>query len=102
MPRYRRKRGRYRGGSSKGRDVRVYTLRGRRGRVNYVGITNNPRRRAAQHRRDGKEARLRVETGGMSRKAARRSESARLASHRRRHGGRNPRYNQTKSGGPKF
>ena len=43
-----------------------YTIRGRGGRVKYVGITNNPRRRAAQHRRSGKRGQLRVETGGMS------------------------------------
>ena len=46
--------------------MRGYTIRGRGGRVNYVGITNNPRRRAAQHQRSGKRGRLKVETGGMS------------------------------------
>ena len=99
MPRYGRKRSRYRGSSSKGRAVRGYTLRGRGGRVNYVGISNNPRSRAVQHRRAGKSGRLRVETGGMSRKSARRWEGTRLAGHRRRHDGKNPRYNKTRSGG---
>jgi len=79
--------------------VRGYTLRGKGGRINYVGITNNPRRRAAQHRSSGKRGRLRVETGAMSRGAARRWEGARLAGYRNRNRGRNPRYNKTRSGG---
>ena len=52
--------------------LRGYTIRGRGGRVKYVGITNNPSRRAAQHRRSGKRGQLRVETGGLSRGKARR------------------------------
>ena len=58
--------------SSRGRPVKGYTIRGKGGRVKYVGITNNPRRRAAQHRCSGKRGRLKVETGGMSRGKARR------------------------------
>ena len=76
-----------------------YTIRGRGGRVKYVGITNNPRRRAAQHRRSGKRGQLRVETGGMSRGKARRWEGAKLARFRKSNRGRNPTYNKTRSGG---
>ena len=54
--------------------MRGYTIRGKGGRVRYVGVTNNPRRRAAQHQRSGKRGRLKVETGGMSRGKARRWE----------------------------
>lgn len=66
--------------------------------MNYVGITNNPRRRAAQHRRSGKRGRLQVETGGMSREKARRWEGAKLARFRKKNKGRNPLYNETRSG----
>ena len=79
-----------------------YTLRGKGGRTNYVGITNNPSRRAAQHRRAGKRGRLKVETGGMSRGKARRWEGAKLARFRKSNRGRNPTYNKTRSGGWKF
>ena len=63
------------------------------GRIKYVGITNNPRRRAAQHRRAGKSGRLRVETGGLSRGKARRWGGAKLARFRKRIKGRNPTHN---------
>ncbi|MDE2751666.1 MAG: hypothetical protein OXI83_03725 [Gemmatimonadota bacterium] len=79
--------------------MRGYTIRGAGGRVNYVGITNSPRRRATQHRRSGKRGQLRVETGGMSRSKARRWEGARLARFRKQNKGRNPTYNRTRSGG---
>ena len=96
MARRRRSSGRRR------RAVRGYTLRGKGGRVNYVGISKNPRKRVAQHRKAGRRGRLRVETTGMSRKAARRWEGTTLARHRRRHRGKNPRYNKTRSGGWKY
>ena len=79
--------------------VRGYTLRGRRGRVNYVGITNNPARRHGEHKQEGKPGSLKIETRPMSRSAARRWEGARLAAYRRNHGGNNPRHNKTRSGG---
>ena len=59
--------------------VRGYTIRGRYGLIKYVGVTNNPARRAQEHRHSGKRGTLRVETGGMSRSSARKwSESASL------------------------
>ena len=79
--------------------MRGYTIRGRGGRVKYVGITSSPRRRAVEHRHSGKRGRLKVETGGMSRQKARRWEGARLARFRKSNRGRNPTYNKTKSGG---
>ena len=76
------------------RPVYGYTIRNRRGRVQYVGTTNNPRRRAAQHRKAGKRGRLKVQSKHRSRRAARQWERKRLASHRRRNRGRNPRIQQ--------
>ena len=79
--------------------MRGYVIRGRGGRTNYVGITNNPRRRAAEHRRSGKRGRLQVVTGGMPRGKARRWEATKLARFRKSNRGRNPTYNKTRSGG---
>lgn len=84
------------------KDVYGYTLRGKRGRINYVGETNNPKRRAAQHRKSGKRGRFRIENVFSSRNQARVWEAGKLRGYRRRHGGRNPRYNKTRSGGWKF
>lgn len=78
--------------------VRGYTLRGRSGRVRYVGVTDNPSRRAAQHRRDGKTSKMHVENRHASRAAALRWERLRLASYRKHHGGKNPPLNKTRSG----
>lgn len=82
------------------RPVYGYSLRGWDGETRSVGITNSPNRREAQHRRLGKRGRLVVETEGMSRQQARRWEAGRLADHRKRYRGRNPRYNKTDTGGP--
>ena len=93
----------YRGTAAKppagSRGVQGYTLRGKNSRVDYIGVTNNPSRRAGEHKRDGKRGSMRVETLSMSRASARRWESAKLATYRQNHGGKNPRHNQTRSGG---
>ena len=77
--------------------VRGYTLRSRRGKVLYVGTTNNPRRRAVEHRRSGKDGRMQVETLGLPR-GFRRWEARTLARHRQQNKNRNPRYNKTRTG----
>ena len=77
-----------------------YSIKDRRGKTKYIGTTNNPTRRAAEHRKTGKLARgdkLAVETRAVQRKSAERVEAAKLASHRRRHG-RNPKHNTTNDG----
>ena len=76
-----------------------YTIRGRAGRIAYVGISNDPHRRAEQHGMDGKRGKLRVETPAMSRSEARQWETKRLDTYRRNHSGKNPRHNKTRSGG---
>ena len=75
----------------------VYSYR-ERVRATYFGLTKYPRRRAAQHQRDGKKGRMKIEASFSSYRAARRSEASRLFNFRRKHG-RNPRYNKTDSGG---
>ena len=89
---------RYRRKAQKGRPVWGYTLRGRNGRVRYVGLTNNPSRRAAQHRRDGKTGRMTLEARHVRRSVALNWERSRLAAHRRHHGGKNPSLNKTRNG----
>lgn len=78
-----------------------YSIKSSRGRTKYIGVTNNPSRRASEHRESGKLTRgdrFRVETRPVSRADAERVESAKLASYRRSHRGRNPRHNTTRSG----
>ena len=78
--------------------VKGYTIRGRLGRVTYIGVTNNPKRRAEEHERSGKKGTLKVETKGMSRRQAENWEGKRLSGYRRKHRGNNPKYNKTRNG----
>ena len=84
------------------RPVRGYTLRGRNGRIKYVGVTNSPGRRAAEHRKSGKTGKMKVEGTHRSRASALKWERRRLANFRRNHAGKNPSMNKTKHGGWKY
>ena len=97
MPRYGSGGARRSSGGQRG--VRGYSLRGRNGRINYVGVTNNPGRRATEHKQSGKRGSMKVETRGMSREAAQRWEARRLDTYRRNHEGKNPPSNRTRGGG---
>ncbi len=89
----------FRGDSRRsGKGVRGYTLRGKYGKINYVGTTNNPGRRAGEHRSEGKPGRLRTETRPMTRGSAKRWEANRLKTYRSNHGGKNPPHNRTREG----
>ena len=90
--------GNWRGRRRTQRPVRAYTLRGRNGRVRYFGVTNNPSRRAAQHKHDGKTGKMHVEKTYVKRTDALKWERQKLAAYRRRHGGKNPPLNKTRSG----
>ena len=81
-----------------GRDTAVYTLRGSRGEITYVGSSNNLERRAGEHERSGKRGTLRKETTRMTQQGARRREAERLETYRRNHGGKNPPQNKTRHG----
>jgi len=90
---------REKGGLTGVRNVVGYTLRSRRDKILYVGITNHPEARAEEHWDDGKRfSHLQVETRPMSRAYARKWEAKRLASYRR-FTGYNPMYNYTDDGG---
>ena len=86
------------GGRPSGNGVRGYTLRGKNGKINYVGTTNNPSRRAAEHKAEGKPGKLQAETRPMSRDSAEGWEKNRLSTYRDNHGGKNPPANKTKNG----
>ena len=72
-----------------------------RDEVVYVGITTSPRRRAQQHRQDGKVGELRVLVRFRSRVEARVWERNKLIAFRHKYG-RLPRYNRTPTGGRRW
>ena len=77
-----------------------YALVNGKGATKYIGTTNNPSRRAAEHRKTGKLGngdKLVVQTRAVSRESSERVETAKLASHRLQHGG-NPKHNTTNDG----
>ena len=82
-----------------GKTVQYVIVNGK-GEPKYVGTTNNPSRRAGEHRKTGKLGngdKLVVQTRAVSRESGERVEAAKLASHRRQHGG-NPKHNTTNDG----
>ena len=80
------------------RDTAVYTLRGPKGEITYIGRSNNLDRRAREQRRAGKTGTMRKESPRMTTEGASRQERARLATYRRNHNGQNPRHNKTNWG----
>ena len=67
------------------RNTLKYTIR-RRNKITYAGITNNPKRRAAEHKRAGKRGKLRIEGRRVSRSSARKWERTTIENYRRRNG----------------
>jgi len=77
-----------------------YSIKDQRGNTKYIGTTNNPARRATEHRESGKlgkQDKLVVETKPIPRTSAERVEAAKLRSHRQNNG-RNPKHNVTSDG----
>ena len=76
----------------------TYALHEGRKKV-YIGTTDNPDRRVREHEAEGKRfTRMDVTSRRMTEEGAKGEEDAQLASYRSSHRGRNPRYNETKSG----
>ena len=76
----------------------TYALHDGRKKV-YIGTTDNPERRVREHEAEGKRfTRMDVTSRRMTEEGAKQKEAAHLASYRSSHGGRNPRYNESKSG----
>ena len=77
-----------------------YSIKGPKGGTKYIGTTNNPRRRAAEHRETGKlgpKDKLVVETRAVLRSFAEKVEAAKLSHYRNRHG-TNPKHNTANDG----
>lgn len=80
------------------RDTHTYDLM-KGNRVVYKGITNDPERREAEHRREGKDFDgLTLTSPRLTRRAAKEREAQELDAYRRNHRGRNPRYNDDRDG----
>lgn len=83
--------------ASKRDQVRYELVKGRE--VVYRGITNDPERREAEHRAQGKQFdKLRPVGSRVTEETARRWEAESLQAYRKNHGGKNPKYNQTQDG----
>lgn len=79
----------------KKRDHYRYELRDR-GKLVYVGITDDAERREGEHQDQGKRfTSMNVVGPTVTADSAERWEEERLEKYRRSHGGRNPRYNKT-------
>lgn len=79
------------------RDTFKYVLKNY-GEVVYVGITNDPDRRLEEHRSNKLFTSMVLVGNRTTLAAAKKWELERLATYRRNHGGRNPKYNQTNHG----
>ena len=87
-------------GQVKDGKVVQYAVKDKNGKTTYIGSTNNPARRAAQHKASDKMRRgdtLEVQSRPITRGKAERLESGRLKGHRQQHG-RNPQHNATNDG----
>ena len=72
-----------------------YELRDR-GKIVYVGVTNDPERRKEEHKDEGKRfGSMKVVGPAVTRDGAEKWEEKRLEQYRKSHGGENPRYNET-------
>lgn len=68
------------------RDHYRYTLRGRNNEILYYGITKDPKRRAAEHKADGKPGKMRIEGPRVTRATALKWEPERITQYRKRKG----------------
>ena len=81
---------------AKTRNHSRYELRDK-GKIVYVGITNDPERRKEEHKDEGKRfGSMNVVGPKVTHGGAEDWEESRLEQYRRSHGGKNPRYNETK------
>jgi len=65
-------------------------------KVVYIGITNDPERRVAEHQDEGKRFnRMNIVGPAVTKRSAENWEEESLEKYRRSHGGDNPRYNAT-------
>ncbi len=77
------------------RDNHRYELRDK-GKIVYVGITDDPDRRQGEHKNEGKRfTSMNVVGPAVTQGSAEKWEEERLQKYRKSHSGKNPRYNKT-------
>ena len=64
----------------------------------YVGITNDPERREAEHRQDKNFDKMRIVGAKSTRSGAEQWETNRIETYRGNHKGSTPKYNKTTTG----
>jgi predicted GIY-YIG superfamily endonuclease len=88
----------YMGFFDSGRKKKVTYKLVKKGKANYIGTTNNPKRRAAEHKKSGKKFDcLKVTSPRLSKSEAERREARNIKSYRKATK-KNPRYNKTSDG----
>ncbi|MFD2177757.1 MULTISPECIES: GIY-YIG nuclease family protein [Veronia] len=83
---------------TKKRDTVTYELK-KGNKVVYVGTTNNPDRRAKEHKSDGKDfSKMEITSRKMTEDGAMKKEADRLKTYRKNHKNKNPQYNKDNDG----
>jgi predicted GIY-YIG superfamily endonuclease len=67
-------------------------------KVLYVGITNDPKRREAEHRKEKDFQKMEIIGRAVTREAAEEWESNRIDTYKKNHGGKVPPLNKTQNG----
>jgi predicted GIY-YIG superfamily endonuclease len=79
------------------RDTYKYELKNGN-KVEYVGITNDPQRREAEHRQNKNFDKMEIIGRVSTRESAEQWETNRIGIYKRNHSGELPKYNQTTTG----
>ncbi len=81
---------------AKKRNYYRYKLK-QRGKIVYIGITNNPICREEEHRQEGKDfsKKMHIIRPAVSKETAEQREQNSLESYMKSHQGKNPKYNET-------
>lgn len=80
------------------RNTVTYELKNRN-EVLYVGTTNDPERRMAEHQAAGKKfSKMTITSRKMTEQGAKKKEAQRLETYRQNHNQRNPKYNKDTDG----
>ena len=79
------------------RDTWLYELKESRKTV-YIGISNDPDRRLAEHERSGKKfTHMNITSVALTRESAEQREAEKIQKYQRQHGGAPPKHNHKKT-----
>lgn len=79
------------------RNTNKYLLK-QSNKIVYVGISNDPQRREAEHRQDKNFDKMEVVGRKTTPESAKQWEADRIVTYKRNHGGETPKYNKTETG----